>query len=273
MLNPIIDFIADATVGAISSEAVADECEKRGISGFPRWILTTLGGAALASVLKKLFDAASYDNELGLNTMKPIELFVKLENDGISDCVWVKFNNMEELLKWLESLSDEHKSRLSSFWARQASLADYIRQANNDASSIVENGEEVAQRQIKAKDDEIRRLTQDKKDLEITLANQLKDIKLKDNEIQELVRDKEDLERTLANQENKINSLKSSQPKKEKQKSQDQKNQDQMSGCIGGVVAVPIGLVAGVISNNSFIGFLVFGLVLGAILNMFEAKN
>jgi hypothetical protein len=240
MLNPIIDFIAEATLGTISAEVVADECEKRGISGSPKWILTTLGGAGLALVLKKLFDAASYDNELGLNTMKPIELFVKLENDGISDCAWVKFNNMVELLKWLESLPDEHKSKVSSFWARQASLADFIRQANNDASSIVENGEEVAQRQIKAKDDEIRRLTQDKEDLEITLANQ----------------------------ENEINSLKSSQPKKEKQKSQ-----DQTSGCIGGVIAVPIGLVAGVISNNFFIGFLVFWFVLGAILNMFEAKN
>ena len=269
MLNPIIDFIAGAAVDTISAEVVADECEKRGISGSPKWILTTLGGALLASVLKKLFDAASYDNELGLNIIKPIELLVPpLENDGISDCVWVKFNNMEKLLKWLESLSDEHKSRLSGFWATQASLADFIRQANNDASSIVENGEEVAQRQIKAKDDEIRRLTQDKEDLERTLANQLKDIKLKDNEIQELVRDKEDLEITLANQKNEINSLKSSQPKKEKQKSQ-----DQTSGCIGGVIAVPIGLVAGVISNNFFIGFLVFWFVLGAILNMFEAKN
>jgi hypothetical protein len=269
MFNPIIGFITEAAVGTISSEAVADECKKRGISGSRQWILTTLGGAALALVLKKLFDAAFYDNELGLNVIKPIELFVPpLENDGISVCAWVKFNDMAELLKWLESLSDEDKYRVSGFWATQASLADYIRQANNDASSIVENGEEVAQRQTKAKDDEIRRLTQDKEDLERTLANQLKDIKLKDNEIQELVRDKEDLEITLANQKNEINSLKSSQPKKEKQKSQ-----DQTSGCIGGVIAVPIGLVAGVISNNFFIGFLVFWFVLGAILNMFEAKN
>jgi hypothetical protein len=225
MLNPIIDFIAEATLGTISAEVVADECEKRGLSGFPKWILAALGGSGLVLVFKKLFDLAAYDSELGLNVMKPIALLVPpLENYGISDYTWVKFNNMVELLKWLESLPDEHKSKVSSFWARQASLADFIRQANNDASSIVENGEEVAQRQIKAKDDEIRRLTQDKEDLERILANQLKDIKLKDNEIQELVRDKKDLEITLANQENKINSLKSSQPKKEKQKSQDQKD-------------------------------------------------
>ena len=58
MFNPIIGFITEAAVDTISSEAVADECKKRGISGSRQWILTTLGGAALALVLKKLFDAA-----------------------------------------------------------------------------------------------------------------------------------------------------------------------------------------------------------------------
>jgi hypothetical protein len=131
MFNPIIDFIAEATLGAVSSNTVADECEKRGLSGFPKWILAALGGSGLVLVFKKLFDLAAYDSELGLNVMKPIALLVPpLENYGISDYTWVKFNNMVELVKSLESFSDEDKSKVGSFWSTQASLADYIRQAN-----------------------------------------------------------------------------------------------------------------------------------------------
>lgn len=131
MINPIIDFIAEATLGAVSSDTVADECEKRGISGFPKWILAALGGSGLVLVLKKLVDFAAYDSELGLNILKPIELLVPpLKKDNITKNTWKKFNNMPELVRWLESLSDEDKSKTGSFWSTQASLADYIRQAN-----------------------------------------------------------------------------------------------------------------------------------------------
>ena len=112
MINPIIDFIAEATLGAVSSDTVADECEKRGISGFPKWILAALGGSGLVLVLKKLVDFAAYDSELGLNILKPIELLVPpLKKDNITKNTWKKFNNMPELVRWLESLSDEDKSK------------------------------------------------------------------------------------------------------------------------------------------------------------------
>lgn len=130
MINPIIDFIAEATLGAVSSDTVADECEKRGISGFPKWILAALGGSGLVLVLKKLVDFAAYDSELGINALKPIELLLPpLKKDNITKNTWKKFNNMPELVRWLESLSDEDKSKTGSFWSTQASLADYIRQA------------------------------------------------------------------------------------------------------------------------------------------------
>lgn len=130
MINPIIDFIAEATLGAVSSDTVGDELEKRGMSGFPKWILAALGGSGLVLVLKKLVDFAAYDSELGLNALKPIELLVPpLKKDNITKNTWKKFNNLPELVRWLESLSDEDKSKTGSFWSTQASVADYIRQA------------------------------------------------------------------------------------------------------------------------------------------------
>ena len=131
MINPIFDFIAEATLGAVSSDTVNDELEKRGISGFPKWILAVLGGSGLVLVFKKLVDFAAYNSELGLNALKPIELLVPpLKKDNITKNTWKKFNNMVDLVRWLESLSDEDKSKTGSFWSTQASVADYIRQAN-----------------------------------------------------------------------------------------------------------------------------------------------
>ncbi len=131
MINPIFDFIAEATLGAVSSETVNDELEKRGISGLPKWILAVLGGSGLVLVFKKLIDFAAYNSELGLNALKPIELLVPpLKKDNITKNTWKKFNNMVDLVRWLESLSDEDKSKTGSFWTTQASVADYIRQAN-----------------------------------------------------------------------------------------------------------------------------------------------
>lgn len=130
MINPIIDFIAEATLGAVSSDTVGNELEKRGMSGFPKWILATLGGSGLVLVLKKLVDFAAYDSELGLNALKPIELLVPpLKKDNITKNTWKKFNNLPELVRWLESLSDEDKSKTGSFWSTQESVADYMRQA------------------------------------------------------------------------------------------------------------------------------------------------
>jgi uncharacterized membrane protein len=130
MINPIIDFIAEATLGAVSSDTVAGELKKRGISGFPKWILTALGGSGLVLALKKLIDFAGHDNELGLNTLKPVELLIPpLKSEFIIENTWKKFNNMPKALGWLESLPDEDKSTLFAFFSTQTSVADYIRQA------------------------------------------------------------------------------------------------------------------------------------------------
>ena len=130
MINPIIDFIAEATLGAVSSDTVGNELEKRGMSGFPKWILTTLGGAGLVLALKKLIDFAGHDSELGLNTLKPVELLIPpLKYEFITENTWKRFNNMPKALGWLESLSDEDKSTLFAFFSMQTSVADYLRQA------------------------------------------------------------------------------------------------------------------------------------------------
>ena len=166
---------------------------------------------------------------------------------------------------------------------------------------------------LKLKDDELYKLRQDNEHLQETVANQENKINSLESKINslstlKLSQDNEKLQKTVANQENKINSLESkinslstsklSQYNEELQKTvanqediiknlqsknlslstsqpskEEQKTKDQMSGCLGGIIAVPLALIVGVISNNFFIGFLVFCLVLGGILNMFESKK
>ena len=100
------------------------------MSGFSKWILTTLGGAGLVLALKKLIDFAGHDSELGLNTLKPVELLIPpLKYEFITENTCKRFNNIPKALGWLESLSDEDKSTLFAFFSRQTSVADYLRQA------------------------------------------------------------------------------------------------------------------------------------------------